>query len=210
MLKIQLDFGKLKTAVGKNLVMETVDFRGVQVVCLRTHCYVECEDINTTVPDAVKEMVLFFTIEETIAGPGHQWRRGEYTHCDTGDATAYFDGSIRSSEERILKMRATKQSDIVALRNAVLQIKPGICNRIKGLNEPPVDAWNAGYDAGMRANEASKPTYNERLDIALMLLRAGALNSPAIQRQFQNWLKTQPEPTNENQFITWAANVLLA
>jgi len=218
MLNIHLNFDKLRTATGKDLHGQDVNFGGVTIGCNLGACAaagyplycIEMKEVDSTVPDAIKDMVDFFCYEEEIAGSGKQWRQGHYRHRSTGDADAFFDGSYYSAEACTLKMRATNQANLIALRQIVLQVKPGDRNRIDGLIEPPIDDWNAGYEARIKANEAAKPTYEERLAIAGLLVRTGVYEREELQAPFKRWLATQPDPAAENQFIIWAANVLLA
>ena len=150
MLKVILDYAKLERARRHNLTNRSFKFQGVQIQPDHGYYYAELPELDSEVPDAIKGLVECFCLEETIAGPGKQWRHGEYKHRDTDDAFAFFDGNGRG--DRVLKMRARTQADLKKLREIVLRVKPGDRNQIDGLIEPPLDAWNAGYEAGLKAD----------------------------------------------------------
>jgi hypothetical protein len=206
MLRIHLDLKDLEKATGKELHCKTISFKGVRIVCRTVHCYVERPMIDATVPDPIKKMVDFFTFEETIAGPGKQWRHGHYRHRDTGDADAFFDGV---GDSRTLKMHSTNQANLIELYNTVLQIRPGDRNRIDGLIEPPIDDWNAGYEEALRAKEAGKPRIGQRFDIAIFMMQVGAEHNAVLKQLFEEWLAKQPQPC-PTLMAEWIAHVLLA
>jgi hypothetical protein len=152
MLRIIFDFDKLQKVYGEKLPGLGFNYQDIRIWTNHEYYYAELPELNSEVPAMIKDLVEYFGIEEKIAGRGRQWRHGEYRHRNIDEAYAFFD---RLCDDRILKMRARTQAGLIRLREIVLQIKPGDRNQIDGLIEPPVDAWNAGYEAGMTETEAA-------------------------------------------------------
>ncbi len=202
MLQAFLNAAKLEKAIGKKLTGLGFAYGGLAVIADEFHYHVDLPDDE--IPAAIEQMIDFFCLEEAIAGPGKQWRHGFYKHRETGDATAYFDGT----GNRTLKMRATTKRDLLALRRIVLRIAPGNRERIDGLTEPPVDDWNAGFTAGQLASEtAIKPT-NPNLHGVCMLMQIEG--GEEIWQAFLAWQDTQPDKGGNAPLMRWLSTVIAA
>ncbi len=208
MLQVILFYNKLEKSRGRKLNGRNFRYRGVQIrFNHHGYYYVELPQLDSEIPAAVADLAECLCFEENIPGPGHQWRHGDYRHLDTGEASAFFDKDGKGN--RVLKMRAQTRTSLIELRKIVMQVKPGDRNRMNGLIEPPIDAWNAGYEACMTGIEdAITPVVDGKLAIVLATIFKDANYNEKIWPHFSAWRDSQPDKGGNNAFIKWVATLL--